>query len=169
MADYSTCIHEGSHAVAGSLLDVEWLAVTVRAQHDGSGALGRIIHDGKTAGWLLQNVEDPEANWRASAFGIVCLAGPLAQAKWQTGDGQIDLEGVLDFGGGADLGGAEAVSETYGMTVQNLLNHAVEFVDTDRVWLAIQRVADALVDTPTLVSTDVERLIGKKAKGAGQW
>jgi hypothetical protein len=166
MADYSTCIHEGSHAVASSLLDVEWIAVSVHPQNN--GALGRVYHDGKRAAWLLDR-DGPDANWRASAFGIVCLAGPVAEAKWKTGDGQISIEGVLDFGGGTDLGGAEAVSETYGMTVQNLLSHAIEFVDTDRVWLAIERVADALLERPTLIPHDVERLIGKKARGPGNW
>ena len=168
MASYSTCVHEGAHAVASSLLDVEWIAVSVHPQNDGSGALGRVYHDGKRAAWLLDR-DGPEANWRASAFAITCLAGPVAQAKWETGNGQIDHEGVLDFGGGTDLGGARAVSETYGMTVQNLLNHAIELVDTDRVWLAIQRVADALLERPTLIPLDVERLIGKKTRGPGNW
>ena len=166
MADYSTCIHEGAHAVAASLLDVSWHGVTVNPMPDGS-SLGRLLRDrGEVAKFL--NDED---DWRSSAFAITCLAGPVAQARWIEGEyaERIDIDRIVDFGGQADLDGARAVSEIWDISMQNLLNHAIQLVHTDRVWLAVQRTADALANRRTLVAYEVDALVGKKTKGAGQW
>jgi ATP-dependent Zn protease len=171
MADYSVAIHESGHAVAASLLDVaDWHAVTTNAGNDGS--LGRMIRDhDEHLKLALRTKDDSEANWAASAWAITALAGPVAEARWIEGEyaERIDIGRLEDFGGRHDLSGARVVAEAWEIPITNILGHAIELVHTDRVWLAIERVADALVERRTLLSTEVDRLVGKKAKGAGQW
>jgi hypothetical protein len=171
MADYSVAIHESGHAVAASLLDVaDWHAVTTNAGNDGS--LGRMIRDhDEHLKLALRTKDDSDANWAASAWAITALAGPVAEARWIEAEfaERIDIGRLEDFGGRHDLSGARVVAEVWDISIQNLLNHAIELVHTDRVWLAIERVADALAERRTLLSTEVDRLVGKKQKGAGNW
>jgi hypothetical protein len=61
------------------------------------------------------------------------------------------------------------IAEDRDISIYELLGHAIELVHHDRAWLAIQRVADALEDRGILISTDVDRLVGKRANGAGNW
>ena len=119
----------------------------------------------------LRTKDDSDANWAASAWAITALAGPVAETRWVDSDysQRIDIGRLEDFGGRHDLSGARVVAEAWDISIQNLLRHAINLVHTDRVWLAIERVADALVERRTLLSTEVDRLVGKKQKGAGQW
>jgi hypothetical protein len=171
VADYSTCIHEAAHAVAASLLNVaDWHAITVNPSKDGS--LGRMIRDhGEHLKLAIRTKDDSEANWKASAWAITALAGPVAEARWIAGEyaERIHVGRLEDFGGRHDLSGARVVAEAWDISIQNLLGHAIELVHTDRVWLAIERVADALAERRTLLSTEVDCLVGKKSKGAGNW
>jgi hypothetical protein len=152
-------------------LDVaDWHAITVNAGTDGS--LGRMIRDkGAHLKFALRTKDDSDANWRASAWAITALAGPVAQARWIEGEyaERIAIGRLEDFGGRHDLSGARVVAETWDISIQNLLNHAIELVHHDPAWLAIQRVADALAEQRTLMAYDVDRLVGKKARGAGNW
>jgi hypothetical protein len=171
VADYSVCIHEGAHAVSASLLDVaDWHAITVNPSKDGS--LGRMLRDkGEHLKLALRTKDDLDANWAASAWAITALAGPVAEARWIAGEYAecIHIGRLEDFGGAHDLSGARVVAEAWDISIQNLLNHAINLVHHDPAWLAIQRVADALAERRTLMAFDVDKLVGKKAKGAGNW
>ena len=163
MADYSVCIHEGAHAVTATLLGVSWHLVTTNP-HDGT--LGRMIPDRDVLLPLLQH--DPEADWAAAAYGTVCLAGPVAEARWLDAEysPRIDLDRLEDFGGKADLANARFIAEDAGLSIKELLGHAINFVHHDRCWLAMQRVADALVERRTLITTDVNKLVYGRVRGA---
>jgi hypothetical protein len=153
------------------LLDVaDWHAITVSPSGDGS--LGQMIRDkGEHLKFALRTEDDSDANWAASAWAITALAGPVAEARWIEGEyaERIHIGRIENFGGTGDLSGARAVAEAWDIRIQNLLNHAINLVHSDRVWLAIERVADALADRKTLVAVEVDRLVGKKAKGAENW
>jgi hypothetical protein len=119
----------------------------------------------------LRTENDSDANWRASAWAITALAGPVAQARWVEGEyaERIHIGRLEDFGGRHDLSGARVVAEAWDISIRNLLNHAINLVHHDPAWLAIQRVADALAEQRTLMAYDVDKLVGKKARGPGQW
>jgi hypothetical protein len=165
--EYSTCIHEAGHGVVASLLGIEFLAVTTYPEVDGPG-LGRMIEDLGDRMALLSNPYEQAA---AEDHVVCCLAGPVAQARWESGEyaERIHIGRLEDFGGSQDLDIARAIAEGHDLKLQSLLADAIGFVHTDRVWLAIQRAADALSERRVLLSTDVDKLVGKKARGAGEW
>jgi len=157
--------HEAAHAVTATLLGVSWHSVSVNASN---GTLGRMIPNRDELALLLS---DPDGSWPSATFAITALVGPVAQARWSAGEypQRIHIGRLADFGGRGDLEGARVVAEDRDISIYNLLGHAIELVHHDRAWLAIQRVADALVERRVLLSTDVDRLVDKRTKGAGNW
>ena len=103
---------------------------------------------------------------RGAVYAITALVGPVAQARWISGEyaERIHIGRIVDYGGARDLDIAQAVAEDRDISIYELLGHAIELLHNDRCWLAIQRVADALVDRPVLLSTDVDRSSGSGRK-----
>jgi hypothetical protein len=53
-----------------------------------------------------------------------------------------------------------------GTSYESLGDDTIPMLNTDKVWLAIERVADALVDKETLIITDVNKLVYGNLRGA---
>jgi hypothetical protein len=159
MADYRTCIH-AAHAVCAVVLDVPWHAVSV---HPHNGTLGRLTPD---RGFLDAMVAN---NWPAEAFAITCIAGPLAEGQWMGEDLERAREIDWDvYGSREDFKNARIIADVTGAGFDSLLREAVHFLSPDKIKLAIERVADALVDRHTLIATDVNLLVFGNVRGAQQ-
>jgi hypothetical protein len=55
-----------------------------------------------------------------------------------------------------------------GVGYETLADDTIKMLNEDKVWLAIERVADALIDRGTLIITDVNRLVYGNVRGAGR-
>jgi hypothetical protein len=158
MADYRTCIHESAHAVCAVVLDVPWHMVTTRPQN---GMLGHMMPD---RGFLDAMVAN---NWPAEAFAIVCIVGPLAEGQWMGEDLERAREIDWDpYGSSTDFKNARIIADVTGAKFDALLRDAAHFLSQDKIKLAIERVADALVERHTLITTDVNQLVYGNLRGA---
>jgi hypothetical protein len=159
MADYRVAVHEAAHSVCAVVLDVPWHAVTIRADAR-DGTLGRLIPDRAFLDAMVEN------NWPAEAFAITCIVGPLAEGQWM---GE-NLERVHEidwdaYGSRTDFKNARIIADVTGARFDSLLRDAVHFLSQDKIKLAVERVADALVDRHTLITTDVNLLVFGNARG----
>jgi ATP-dependent Zn protease len=75
----ATAIHEAGHAVAAWLLRVRVNSATIIPH---SGALGHVTHANPLRGVDLEWDDSDRARLRAERYIKVCLAGPLAQKKF---------------------------------------------------------------------------------------
>ena len=137
-------------------------AVTIRVDAR-DGTLGRLIPDRAFLDAMVEN------NWPAEAFAITCIAGPLAEGQWM---GE-NLERVRDidwgpYGSSEDFKNARIIADVTGATFDALLRDAAHFLSQDKIKLAIERVADALVERHTLITTDVNLLVFGNVRGAGR-
>jgi hypothetical protein len=159
MTDYRVAVHESPHAVTASVLDVGWHVVSVNAHN---GTAGRLTPDRAYFDAMFEN------NWPAEAFAITCIAGPLAEGQWM-GENlervrEIDWE---PYGSTEDFAVARIIAETTGARFNSLLRSAADFLDDDKIKLAVERVADALVERHTLTPTGVNKLVYGRVRGAG--
>jgi hypothetical protein len=160
VADYRTCIHEAGHAVCAVALGVDWHMVTVNP-HD--GMLGHMLPG---QGYLNAMVAN---NWSAESYAIACIVGPLAEGQWMGEDLERAREIDWDpYGSRTDFKNARIIADVTGAGFDSLLRLAVQFLSEDKMKLAIERVADALVDRHTLITTDVNTLVFGNVRGAQQ-
>jgi len=156
LAEYSTCIHEAAHAVCAVVLDVPWHAVSTNPHE---GMLGQLIPD---RAFLAAMVED---NGPAEAYAITCIVGPLAEGQWVGED--LERAREIDwspYGSSTDFKNARIIADVTGAGFDSLLRTAADFLSHDKIKLAIERVADALVDRRTLITTDVNKLVYGRAR-----
>jgi hypothetical protein len=158
LADYRTCVHEAGHAVAAVVLDVPWHMVTVNPHN---GMAGHMLPD---RGFLDAMVEN---NWPAESFAIASIVGPLAEGQWMGEDFERARE--IDwspYGCSEDFKHARIIADITGAGFDSLLRLAVQFLSEDKMKLAIERVADLLVERHTLITTDVNKLVFGNVRGA---
>lgn len=167
MTDYGIAVHEGAHALLAAMYKVPFHFVNAGERH------GKVFLDRDAMEAFLL---DPEPfNMPMQVAGMVSLAGPIAEARWELNIGQMNrhVGGWFDnlekgYGGQADLPNARMWAEEAGVDYEALADTVIDILDTDKCWLAVQRVADALVERRTLMNFDVERLIyGGKRGGNG--
>ena len=156
MAEYSTCIHEAGHGVAASILNVGYAAVSVKER---DGHLGRLT---PSPSWMNMMVNDPiDGDWTASSFAIVCLAGPSAEALYM--NERLDWPASIDwsqYGSEQDFAIAKDLAYALDVRFEALLEDAAGMWLEDRIWLAVQRVADKLIEKTILPYGEVDRIIG---------
>jgi hypothetical protein len=122
--------------------------------------LGRMIPD---RGFLEAMVAN---NWPAEAFAITCLVGALAEGQWmgENLDGVHEIDWV-PYGSKEDFKNARIIADVTGAGFDALLRDAAHFLSQDKITLAIERVADALVERRTLITTDVNKLVYGRVRG----
>jgi hypothetical protein len=155
VAEYRVAIHESAHAVAASVFDVSWVAVSVSER---DGHLGRLTPNREFIDLLLY---DPDGTWPAEAFAMCCLAGPLGEAAYM-GE-KLDWAEHIDFGEyGAehDFATARMLAEEFGVRFEGLLEDTARFLQVDKIWLAVNRTADRLIEETILPFGAVDRIIG---------
>jgi hypothetical protein len=161
MTEYRICVHEAAHAVAAAVFDVPFICVSVKRRQDRD--LGRLTPD---PAWARVLVDDPlDGKWPAWAYAMTSLAGPLGEAAW-CGE-KLDWSEHLDFtdyGNEQDFRTAELFAEETGTEFVSLLKDTADFLEHDKIWLAVQRVADALVDKELLLEPHVRQLVGLEAR-----
>jgi hypothetical protein len=95
--------------------------------------------------------------------------GPLAEGQWMGEDLERAREIDWDpYGSRTDFKNARIIADVTGAGFDSLLRLAVQFLSEDKMKLAIERVADALVDRHTLITTDVNTLVFGNVRGAQQ-
>jgi hypothetical protein len=95
--------------------------------------------------------------------------GPLAEGQWMGEDLERPREIDWDvYGSREDFKNARIIADVTGAGFDSLLREAVHFLTPDKIKLAIERVADALVDRHTLITTDVNKLVFGNVRGAQQ-
>jgi hypothetical protein len=162
--DLAIAHHESGHAVIASLFNIPYRAVSVTKRDDGN--LGRITTKPAELGMMMSDPID--GTWGLQAFAMVSLAGPLAEARWAGEPFDppwlygINLE--HEYGGRVDVSSARLFAEEAEVPFEDLLRDTARMLDEDKVWLAVERVADRLVERRILGSTEVGQLIGKKAR-----
>jgi hypothetical protein len=82
-----------------------------------------------------------------------------------------DLERVREidwspYGCSEDFKHARIIADVTGARFDALLRDAAHFLSQDKIKLAVERVADALVDRRTLITTDVNKLVYGNMRGA---
>lgn len=105
---------------------------------------------------------------------MISLAGPLAEARWNLALGELDrqTQGWFNslergYGGEVDIPTAHMWAREAGTSYETLADDLIRLMNTDKIWLVIQRVADALVEKGTLITTDVNQLVYGNVRGAG--
>lgn len=159
MSPYGIAVHESTHSVLATILGVPWHVVYARERH------GALLPDREGARELLD--ADPESPWPQEVFAMVSLAGPIAEAKYilnSTLDRRVGswFRNLETYGGKADIPTARMWAQEAGVRYEALADDVIGVLTTDKIWLAIERVADALIERRTLISIDVERLVGIK-------
>jgi len=161
---YGVAIHEAAHSVIATMFGAPWHAVSARERH------GSLYPDKDAWRELLET--DPAGSW-PGLFGMISLAGPLGEAKWNLALGGLDRrsQGWFDslersHGGEVDIPTARMWAREAGTSYETLVDDTIKMLDTDKVWLAIERVADALIDRGTLIITDVNQLVYGNLRGA---
>jgi hypothetical protein len=66
------------------------------------------------------------------------------------------------YGGGVDVPTAQWWVQEAHVGYEALADDVIRLLDTDKIALAIERVADALIDRGTLLPYDVDRLVGTR-------
>jgi hypothetical protein len=70
------------------------------------------------------------------------------------------------YGSSEDFKNARIIADVTGARFDSLLRDAVHFLSQDKIKLAIERIADALVERHTLITTDVNLLVFGNVRGA---
>ena len=164
LGPYTIAIHEAAHAVIASMFGAPWHVVTARERH------GRLLPDKEA--WQELLAADPDGSWPQQLFAMISLAGPLAEAKWSLNMGTLDRrmgswfsnlqEG---FGGQIDIPTARMWAREGKADYETLADDVIRLFDGDKVWLAVQRVADALIERRTLIDVDVNQLVYGNLRG----
>jgi len=158
VTDYRVCIHEAGHAVASSVLGIPYACVSVSPR---DGHLGRLSPSPASLEMLLSDPID--GDWAAASFAIVCIAGPAAEAAYM--NERLDWPASIDwseYGGAKDIASAHDIADGIDVKFESLLADAARMWSEDRVWLAVQRVADRLAEETLLTFGAVDRLIGRE-------
>ena len=105
---------------------------------------------------------------------MISLAGPIAEARWNLNLGHLNrrMGSWFDslehrFGGSIDIPTARMWAREAGTSYETLADDLIRIMmNEDKIWLAIERVADALVDKGTLTDYHVNKLVYGNPRGA---
>ena len=163
---YGVALHEGAHSVIATMFGAPWHAVSARQRH------GVLYPDKEAWRGLLES--DPDGSWPKELFAMISLAGPIAEARWNLNLGHLDrrVGSWFDslehrYGGEVDIPTARMWAREAGTSYETLADDLIKILmNADKIWLAIERVADALIDKGTLITTDVNKLVYGDVRGA---
>jgi hypothetical protein len=165
LSPYGVAIHEAAHSVIATMFNAPWHAVSARERH------GKLIPDKDAWRELLE--ADPDGNWPQQVFAMVSLAGPIAEARWNLHLGHLNrrIGSWFDslehrFGGEVDIPTARMWAREAGVGYETLADDLIKLMRADKISLAIERVADALIARGTLIITDVNQLVYGNLRGA---
>lgn len=152
----SIAYHEAGHAVAAHAHKVRTKAVTIVPA---DGSLGRLENQPYFKDINIEYDNSPRARRRVENMVIVCLAGPVAQRRfnprgsWRVNAGGdwYQVENLLSH----LVGSAEQVAEYW----ERMEIRTRDFVQDPDWWFLIERVAGRLLERQTLTGVEVRKLM----------